>query len=110
MNPFYPQIISGLPEANIPFDGVRGWLSQGNNHQIVFFEIDPIGEVPAHMHGAQWGVVFEGEMDLTIGEETKTYQKGDHYFVPEGILHSAIFKKKTWVMDFFAEKDRYQPL
>jgi len=29
-------------------------------------DIDPIGEVPPHSHGAQWGVVVEGEMELTI--------------------------------------------
>ena len=67
MNPFYPEIISELPEADIPFNGVRGWLSQGKDHQIVFFEIEPIGEVAAHKHGAQWGAVFDGEMELTIG-------------------------------------------
>ena len=109
MNPFYPEIISDLPEADIPFDGVKGWLSQAEDHQIVFFEIEPIGEVTAHMHGAQWGVVFEGEMEFTIGGETKTYRKGDHYFVPAGVLHSAVFNTKTWLMDFFADAHRYLP-
>ena len=71
--PFFPEIITGLPEADIPFQGVRGWLSQGRDHQIVFFEIEPIGEVSAHRHGAQWGVVFEGEMELTIDDETNIY-------------------------------------
>ena len=45
MNEFYPQTITGLPEADIPFEGVKGWLSQGSDHQIVFFEIEAIGEV-----------------------------------------------------------------
>lgn len=106
---FYPEVITGLPEADIPFQGVRGWLSQGEDHQIVFFEIEPIGEVAAHRHGAQWGVVFEGEMDLTIDGKTRTYRKGDHYFIPEGILHSARFKTKTWIMDYFADAHRYHP-
>jgi quercetin dioxygenase-like cupin family protein len=110
MNPFYPRLISDLPEADIPFDGVRGWLSQSDTHQIVFFEIEPIGRVAEHKHGAQWGVVFEGEMELTIGDETRTYRKGDHYFIPEGILHSALFLTKTWLMDLFADRDRYKPL
>ncbi|MCK4749583.1 MAG: cupin domain-containing protein [Bacteroidales bacterium] len=108
MDPFYPEFISGLPEADIPFNGVRGWLSQGKDHQIVFFEIEPIGEVAPHSHGAQWGVVFEGEMEFTIGGRTRTYRKGDHYFIPEGVIHSAVFKTKTWAMDFFADADRYQ--
>ncbi len=42
----YPDMITQLPEAHIPFKGVRGWLSQGKDHQIVFFDTEPIGKVP----------------------------------------------------------------
>ena len=108
MNDFYPEVITSLPEADIPFEGVRGWLSQAENHQIVFFEIQAIGEVAEHSHGDQWGVVFEGEMDLTIGGITKTYTKGDTYFIPDGVPHSAVFKRKTWLMDYFVDRDRYK--
>ncbi|MBN2347629.1 MAG: cupin domain-containing protein [Bacteroidales bacterium] len=108
MKNVYPDIITGLPEADIPFKGIKGWLSQDENHQIVFLEIEPIGEVAEHKHGAQWGIVADGEMDLTIGGVTKTYKKGDSYFIPEGILHSAVFKTKTFAIDFFNEKSRYQ--
>jgi quercetin dioxygenase-like cupin family protein len=110
MDPFYPHEITGLPEADIPFDGVRGWLFQGRDHQIVFFEIELIGEVAPHSHGAQWGVVFEGEMEMTIGGVKRTYMKGDMYFIPEGVVHSARFNMKTWLMDFFADVDRYRAL
>jgi quercetin dioxygenase-like cupin family protein len=109
MKEFYPGIITRLPEADIPFEGVRGWLSQAGDHQLVFFEIEAIGKVAEHKHGAQWGFVFEGEMDLTIGGETRTCRKGDTYYIPGGILHSAVFKKKTYLMDFFADRDRYRP-
>jgi len=108
--PFYPGLITKLPEADIPFDGVRGWLMQGNDQQVVFFEIEPIGEVEPHSHGAQWGVVFEGEMELSIGGVTRTYVKGDRYYIPAGVTHGAVFRKKTWVMDVFADGDRYKPL
>ena len=40
-------------------------------------EIEPIGKVSEHTHSAQWGIVVEGEMELTIGGATKTYKKGD---------------------------------
>ena len=109
MEALFPEVITGLPEADIPFEGVRGWLSQSTDHQIVFFEIEAIGQVEEHSHGTQWGVVFEGAMDLTVGGETKTYRKGDCYYIPSGIPHSAVFKTKTWLMDFFADKDRYLP-
>jgi quercetin dioxygenase-like cupin family protein len=105
----FPEMIKNMPDADIPFDGVRGWISQAPDHQIVFFEIEPIGEVAEHSHGTQWGMVIEGEMSLKIGENRSTYRKGDYYFIPEGVPHSAVFSRKTWVMDFFADKERYKP-
>lgn len=107
MNSIYPEFMLNLPDADIPFNGVEGKLLQGETIQTVFFEIEPIGQVAEHKHGAQWGVVFEGEMDLTINGSTKTYKKGDTYFIPDGVLHSANFKTKTFLMDVFADKDRY---
>ena len=107
MKSVFPDMITALPEADIPFEGVSGYLLQGENQQAVFFEIEPIGEVAEHKHGAQWGVVFEGEMELTIGCNTELYKKGDQYYIPAGTLHSASFKQKTYLMDVFADKDRY---
>ena len=106
---FYPDVITSLPEADIPFKGVRGWLSQAEHHQIVFFDIEAIGEVAEHAHGAQWGTVFEGEMQLTIGGTTKIYTKGDSYFIPAGTPHGAVFNKRTFLMDYFEDKNRYLP-
>ena len=105
----YPQVIKNLPEADIGFEGVEGWLSQGNDHQIVFFKIEPVGRVKEHTHGDQWGIVIDGEMDLTIDGITRTCKKGDSYYIPAGIVHSAEFKNQTRVMDFFADKNRYKP-
>ena len=107
LNNFYPEMINNLPEADINFKGARGWISQSEDHQIVFFDLEPICKVPEHSHKAQWGIVIEGEMELTKGGETKTYKKGDYYFIPESVIHSAIFKRRTRVIDFFNEKNRY---
>lgn len=104
----FPKLIVDLPEADIPFDGMKAWISQGKDHQIVFFDIEPVGEVREHSHGAQWGIVIDGEMELTIAGQTKTYKKGDSYIIPENALHSAVFKTRTQVLDFFADKDRYK--
>lgn len=104
----FPEMILGLPEADIPFKGVRGWISQGPDHQIVFMDIEPIGEVAEHSHGEQWGVVLEGEMDLKIGGAVHNCRKGDSYHVGDGVPHSAVFKKRTFVMDMFRQKNRYK--
>ena len=73
----FSESIKGLPRAEIPLPGVHGWLLQGSDHQLVFFEIEPIGEIPAHHHSEQWGVVVEGEMELTIGGVARLYRAGD---------------------------------
>ena len=106
--PTYPQFIKNLPRVKHSMEGVEGWLAQGKDFQIVFFEIEPTANVPPHSHSAQFGVVMKGEMALTIGDETKTYRKGDTYSIPEGVVHHAQFKWCTLAMDFFAEPDRYE--
>ena len=104
----YPDFITRLPEADVPLEGVRGWLSQARDHQVVFFEIEPIGELPPHSHGEQWGIVVEGEMKLTIGGETKRYVPGDSYHIPAGVVHGAKFLTHFRAIDVFADADRYK--
>jgi len=104
----YPEMIKSLPEIEIPIDGIRGWLLQSTNKQVVFFEIEPVGNMPEHSHCAQWGIVVDGEMELTIGDQTKIYRKGDSYFIPAGVVHSANFPIKVMVIDVFDSPDRYK--
>lgn len=104
----FPDMIRGLPEIEIAAAGIKGWLVQAPATQIVFFDIQPVGRIPPHAHCAQWGMVIEGEMALTIGGETKTYRKGDWYFIPAGVEHSAAFAARVQVMDVFDAPDRYR--
>jgi len=105
----YPEMIRGLPEIDISLEGVRGWLLQSEKHQAVFFDLEPVGEVPPHSHCAQWGLVLEGRMKLTIGGETKIYEKGDWYYIPAGVVHSATFLTRVHVIDVFDDAARYNP-
>lgn len=109
MEKTYPKMIKDLPEADVPFKGVKGWLLQGVDKQVVFFEFETIGVVPEHSHGEQWGVVIEGEMELAINGVRKIYRKGDCYHIPTGAPHSATFKTHCKIIDFFAEVSRFQP-
>jgi quercetin dioxygenase-like cupin family protein len=110
LNHTFPRIITDLPEAEIGYKGVRGWIAQGENHQIVFFQIEASGEVPLHSHTSpQWGIVVEGKMELTVAGIPKVYEKGDEYFIPAHTEHSAKFLTTVRVLDFFDEKARYQP-
>ncbi|MFQ5602636.1 MAG: cupin domain-containing protein [bacterium] len=105
---FYPEFIRNLPEADLPIENVIGYLFQGTHGQICFFDFKPGIEVPAHAHGNQWGVVLDGEMKLTIAGETKVMQKGDSYYIPAGVVHSAKFEHPCKVLDFFEDADRYK--
>jgi len=104
----FPEFVTSLPEADIPFRGVRGWISQASSHQIIFMDIEPIGEVAPHRHGEQWGIVVEGEMELTIGGTTRRYRAGDSYHIPADVEHSATFLSRVRVVDVFADAGRYR--
>lgn len=104
----FPEFIANLPEADIPFPGVRGRISQAPNHQIIFMDIDAIGEVAPHSHGEQWGIVVEGEMRLTISGQTRTYRAGDSYHIPANVEHAATFLTRVRVIDVFADVNRYR--
>jgi len=103
----YPDMIRSLPEIDVPLEGVRGWLLQSHDKQVVFFDIEPVGKVPPHSHCAQWGLMVDGEMKLTIGDETRIYRKGDSYYIPEGVVHSATFLSRVQVIDVFDDPQRY---
>jgi quercetin dioxygenase-like cupin family protein len=66
-------------------------------------------EVPEHSHEAQWGVVLEGQIELTIDGKKSTFCKGDTYFIPNGARHSARITKGYKDLTLFNEEDRYTP-
>lgn len=90
-------------------DGLKAYLSQAKNHQILFMQFSEDVKVPEHSHDSQWGVVLEGEIDLTIDGVKRTYSKGDCVFIPKGAKHSAKVYAGYADISFFNEKDRYKP-
>lgn len=104
----YPDFIRNLPEIDIPIEGVRGWLLEDGTRQIVFFDIQQSVVVPQHKHCAQWGVMLEGEMDLTINGVTRRIIKGDWYFIPADTIHSATSHTHVNAIDIFDAADRYK--
>jgi mannose-6-phosphate isomerase-like protein (cupin superfamily) len=105
--PEFPAFIRGLPEAELPFVGLRGWLLQSESGQVLFSESDVEVSVPEHTHGDQWGVVVSGRIELTIGEQTLTLARGDTYFIPKGTPHRARIFPGFRALDYFADRDRY---
>ncbi len=108
MAQIFPEPVRNLPEADIPFKGCQAYLSQSDDHQIIFMEFSQEVVVPEHSHAAQFAVVLEGQIDLVIGGERGTYTKGDRYTIPEGVLHSARIYPGYADVTFFNEPRRYK--
>jgi quercetin dioxygenase-like cupin family protein len=107
MTEIFPQPIRDLPEADIPLDGIKAYLSQSDSHQIIFMQFEKDVALPEHSHAAQVGIVLEGKIELTIAGEKTTYTKGDRYYIPEGVLHSGKISAGYADITFFNEPDRY---
>jgi len=107
MSKVFPDAIVRLPEADVPLDGVKAYLSQSETHQVVFMEFSKDVVVPEHSHESQWAVVLEGRIDIVIGGEMRSLGKGDRYFVPKGVEHSAKIFAGYADVTFFNQKDRY---
>jgi len=107
MTNLFPKPIRNLPEVDMPFANYDAYLSQGENHQIIFMRFDEDIDLPEHSHEAQWGIVLEGKIELTIDGKTREYTKGDRYFIDKDVKHSGKIFAGYADMTFFNQKDRY---
>ena len=104
----FPDFVRSLPECDMPYEGLRGWLLIGETGLLLFSESDIDMSVPEHSHCDQWGVVIAGKMELTMGERTKVYRPGDAYVIPAGTVHKARIYPGFRTIDFFTDPKRYQ--
>jgi quercetin dioxygenase-like cupin family protein len=105
----FPPFIEAFPSIDVPFpdDVVRTSVVRSDDGLVVFFTFLKDMTLPMHAHGAQWGTVIEGEIEFTIGGETRIYRPGDSYSIAAGVEHGAVIKAGTRVIDVFEEADRY---
>lgn len=88
MNQVFPNMIKELPEAALPIEGLKIYISHSATHEVWFLQSDVAIDYPPHAHAAQWSVVLEGRIEVTMDGQTQCFQKGDRYFIPDGIEHS----------------------
>jgi quercetin dioxygenase-like cupin family protein len=108
MSNIFPEPITSLPEVEIPLEGVKGYLSQGENDQVIFMEFEKDVDLPEHSHESQWEIVLEGKVDLTIEGCKQTFTKGERFFIPKGAKHSAKVYAGYASIAFFNQKERYK--
>ncbi|MDD8025480.1 MAG: cupin domain-containing protein [Acidobacteriota bacterium] len=107
MNPIFPDAIRNLPQADVPLTGSISYLSQSDTHQILFMEFHSDIEVPEHSHAAQFAIVVEGIIDLTIDGDKRSYAKGDRYYIPAGVKHGAKIHAGYADVTYFDQPNRY---
>jgi quercetin dioxygenase-like cupin family protein len=69
--------------------GIRSKLESGKNLTMAVMEISPNKEGTAHDHPFdQCGIVIEGEIEISIGEDKKLLKPAETYFIPAGVTHN----------------------
>lgn len=104
----FPSFIDDLPipDSTVP---MRARIIHGGEVLPMFYEVDTDIEIPKHRHGAQWGVVLEGSMEMIIDDEARVYSRGDTYFVPNGADHVTRIRAGYRGIDVFEDAQRYRP-
>lgn len=73
-----------------PLAGIEMQLMLGEAMMANWVRIAPNTEMPAHQHPhEQLGVMLEGTLELTMGDQTRLLRPGMAYTVPGGVVHSA---------------------
>ncbi len=107
MDDIFPEPIRKLPEADIPLNGIKAYLSQSEHHQLIFMQFENDVDLPEHSHASQIGFVLEGKIDLIIEGKRQSYTKGDRYYIPAGVKHSAKIYAGYADITLFDEASRY---
>jgi len=102
--------IKAFPALEVPFpeDVVQTRAIASDRGLVVFFHFLKDFVLPEHSHLGQWGTLLEGEVELTVGGETRLCNTpGDVWDIPGGVLHSGLIKAGTKLIEVFEEPDRY---
>lgn len=74
-----------------PVPGCRMRTPFGQNLMLSYLEMDDGAEVPLHSHPhEQGGILIQGTLDLTIGDETRRCQPGAMFLIPPNVPHRAV--------------------
>lgn len=71
--------------------GCRARTPFGQNLMLSYLEMDEGAEIPLHQHPhEQGGMLLKGQLQLTIGDQTRTVQPGSFYIIPPDTPHRAV--------------------
>jgi quercetin dioxygenase-like cupin family protein len=83
------------------FPGVQRRAVWLENLMITIFEFEPDTVIPEHDHShEQISYVVEGELEFTLGQESRKLSAGEGVCIPSGVNHGArILGQRAVVLD-----------
>ena len=84
--------------------GCRLRTPYGQNLMLSYLEMDEGGVIPLHDHPhEQGGMLLEGKLELTIGDETRIVEAGSMFIIPPNVPHKAVaIEGPAVVLDVFS--------
>jgi quercetin dioxygenase-like cupin family protein len=74
-----------------PVPGCRMRTPFGQHLMLSYLEMDEGAEVPLHHHPhEQGGILLKGQVQLTIGDETRIVEAGSLFLIPPNVPHRAV--------------------
>ncbi|TWU09429.1 Cupin domain protein [Symmachiella macrocystis] len=78
-------------QAIEPVPGCRMRTPYGENLMLSYLEMDEGAVVPLHDHPhEQGGILLKGQVELTIGDETRICEAGSLFIIPPNTPHKAV--------------------
>ncbi len=70
--------------------GAKARTPFGENVMLSYLELDEGSTIPTHAHPhEQAGMLLQGNLELTIGDETRLCKPGEMYIIPPDTPHTA---------------------
>lgn len=84
--------------------GTMARLVWGKTIMLSILDVQPNSKVAIHSHPhEQFGFILEGEIEITIGGETRIVKKGDVYYAPSNTPHGGrSLNEKVQILDVFS--------
>lgn len=96
--------IESVPVIDVWGEAVRARRIQGDRLTLALVELAPDAVVPGHQHEAeQLGMVIEGSVLFTIGDERRELGPGGTWRIPSNVPHQVTTGPRgATVIDLFA--------
>ena len=90
-----------LPEAE-PIPGLHVRFVHSEHMTLAYWRIDAGADLPVHSHPhEQVATLTEGELEMTVGGETRRLTPGIAAVIPSGVPHSARAITQCRLLDVF---------